>query len=74
VGARTWEGGRKGLVEDDEDGQAKKVTLPPWLRAGAWVRSDPFPRLQIDFSSDSDSDSNEKGKQKKDKRNHTGGI
>ncbi len=28
VGARTWEGGRKGLVDDDEDGQAKKVTLP----------------------------------------------
>ena len=31
VGARTWEGGRKGLVDDDEDGQAKKVTLPPSL-------------------------------------------
>ncbi|ELR16527.1 protein kinase domain containing protein [Acanthamoeba castellanii str. Neff] len=59
VGARTWEGGRKGLVDDDAANQKHDVEVSS----------------SSDSGSDSDfAPSNKKGKQKKDKRNHTGGI
>ena len=83
VGARTWEGGRKGLVDDDATNQKHDVRS---LRFSLF-RSLPFfsqrlrlsMQVEVSSSSDSDSDSdfaprNNKGKQKKDKRNHTGGL
>jgi hypothetical protein len=87
VGARTWEGGRKGLVDDDAANQKHDVRslhfslfcLSPSFFYLKCVNGCLSMQVEVSSSSDSDSDSdfaprNKKGKQKKDKRNHTGGI
>jgi len=82
VGARTWEGGRKGLVDDDATNQKHDVrsfAFRSFVHCRSFLqRLRLAMQVEVSSSSDSDSDSDfaprNKGKQKKDKRNHTGGL